>query len=167
MPWSRLSGALCGAHHATQDEPLLSMRDLRNSALESAVISGMVIGAHGYGLARYGPGPQTRTVTFLSLVLSQLLHALACRHDRFEPLGGRALFGNSKLNAALVGAGALQLVTIVSPTVQRLLGIAAPRATDLVVASSSALGAFAVNEALLAARTKLRNGLEPPCETSF
>lgn len=136
------------------DEPLLTMKDLSSAALESTVIAGATLGAHAYGLARYGPGPQTRSVTFLSLVATQLMHALACRHDRFEPLGGRALFGNASLNYALLGSAALQGVALVSPMARRLLGIAAPQPLDLVVAGAAGLSAFAVNEAILAMKSR-------------
>jgi Ca2+-transporting ATPase len=133
---------------------LLSAGDLRHAVLESGVIAGAVLGAHGYGLATYGPGPQTRTVTFMSLVASQLFHALACRHDRFEPLGGRALFGNPALNAALLGSAALQALPFTFPTLRRLLGISAARPADLAVAGLSGLAAFVANEAILAYRTR-------------
>jgi Ca2+-transporting ATPase len=136
------------------DEPLLAMSDLRSALLESVVIAGATLGAHTYGLLRYGPGYETRTVTFLSLVTTQLLHALACRHDRFEPLGGRALFGNANLNYALLGSAALQGVALVSPMARRFLGISAPGPLDLVVAGAAGLGAFAVNEAILAIKSQ-------------
>lgn len=140
------------------NEPLLTVRDLRVSALESMVIAGSVLGAHAYGLSRYGPGPQTRAVTFTSLVASQLLHALACRHDRFEPLGGRSLFGNSALNMALLGSAGLQAIALASPAARGLLGIGAPSLLDLAVAAASGIASFAVNETLLAMRT----GPPPP-----
>jgi Ca2+-transporting ATPase len=103
---------------------------------------------------RYGPGYETRTVTFLSLVTTQLLHALACRHDRFEPLGGRTLFGNANLNYALLGSAALQGVALVSPIARRFLGISAPQPLDLIVAGAAGLGAFAVNETILAMKSQ-------------
>lgn len=136
------------------DEPLLTMADLRSAVFESTVIAGATLGAHAYGLARYGPGQQTRSVTFLSLVATQLLHALACRHDRFEPLGGRALLGNTHLNYALLGSAALQGVALVSPMTRRFLGIAAPQPLDLVVAGIAGAAAFATNEAILAIRSR-------------
>ncbi len=138
------------------DEPLLTMRDLKHSALESAVIAGFTLAAHGYGLSRYGPGPHTRTVTFVSLVAAQLTHALACRHDRFKPLGGRTLFGNRNLNHALIASAALQGLAILSPTAHSLLGIARPRPIDLAIAATTALSAFAVNEVILASRSAAR-----------
>ncbi len=135
------------------DEPLLTVRDLRYSATEAAVIAAAALGAHGYGLARYGPGPQTRTVTFLSLVTAQLLHALTCRHDRFEPLGGRALFGNAPLNVALLGSMGLQVIPFLVPPLRRLLGVSMPQPMDLGVAALAGCAAFAANESLLAYRT--------------
>jgi hypothetical protein len=135
------------------DEPLLTVGDLRHSAVESAVIAAAALGAHGYGLARYGPSPQTRTVTFLSLVTTQLLHALACRHDRFVPLGGRALFGNAPLNAAILASAGLQALPFLVPPLRRLLGISLPQPMDLAVAALAGGAAFAANESLLAYRT--------------
>jgi Ca2+-transporting ATPase len=136
------------------EEPLLTMTDLRHALIESSILAGAVMAAHGYGLLRYGPGQQTRTVTFLSLVAAQLMHALACRHDRFVPLGGRALFGNSALNAALLGSTALQALPFVFPTLRRIIGISMPGPADLAVAGASGLAAFTANEALLAYRTR-------------
>lgn len=138
---------------------LLTVGDLRHAAIESAVIAAAVLGAHGYGLATYGPGPQTRGVTFMSLVVSQLLHALACRYDRFEPLGGRALFGNPALNAALLGSAVLQALPVVSPGLRALLGIAPMRLADLAVAGFAGLGSFLANEAILASRSSRSTNL--------
>ena len=135
------------------DEPLLTAGDLRHSAVEGAIIAATTLGAHGYGLARYGAGQQTRTVTFLSLVTAQLLHALTCRHDRFQPLGGRALFGNAPLNAAILVSAGLQVLPFVVPPLRRLLGVSSPQPMDVGVAALSGFAAFAANESLLAYRT--------------
>jgi Ca2+-transporting ATPase len=135
------------------EEPLLTATDLRYAVVESGILAGAVLGAHAYGLARYGAGQQTRTVTFLSLVAAQLMHALACRHDRFVPLGGRSLFGNPALNSALLGSTALQVLPFVFPTLRRVIGISIPGPADLAVAGAAGLTAFTVNEALLAYRT--------------
>jgi Ca2+-transporting ATPase len=135
-------------------EPLMTATDLGHAVAEAGVIAGAVLGAHGYGLLRYGPGRQTRTVTFLSLVAAQLLHALTCRHDRFVALGGRALFGNQALNGALLGSTALQALPFVFPALRRLIGVSLPRMADLAVAGAAGLAAFAANEALLAYRTR-------------
>jgi Ca2+-transporting ATPase len=141
------------------DEPLLTTPDLQHSAVESAIIAAASLGAHAYGNLRYGPGPQTRTVTFLSLVATQLLHALACRHDRFEPLGGRSLFGNAPLNAAVLASAGLQALPFLVPPLRRFLGVAMPQPLDLAVVGLSGLAAFASTEAMLAYRSSAAGGV--------
>jgi Ca2+-transporting ATPase len=96
----------------------------------------------------------------MSLVLAQLAHALTCRHDRFEPLGGRALLSNSRLNWALAVSLALQAVPFMSGALRRALGIAPLQPGDLAIAGATALSTFAANEAMLAYRTRRR--LPPP-----
>jgi len=146
-------------------EPLLRKRDLRHSFYESLVIGSGALAAHFYGISRYGPTPHTRTITFMSLVLAQLAHALTCRHDRFEPLGGRALFSNSRLNLALGVSLALQAVPFLSGALRRALGISPLRAGDLTIAGATGLSTFAINEALLAYRTRRRlPAPQPPQE---
>jgi len=137
-------------------EPLLRRRDLRHAFHESLVIGSGALAAHFYGIHRYGPTPHTRTITFMSLVLAQLAHALTCRHDRFEPLGGRALFSNSRLNLALATSLGLQAVPFLSTALRRALGIAPLKAGDLAIAGATGLSTFAINEALLAYRTRRR-----------
>ncbi len=139
-------------------EPLLRFRDLHHAVTESLILGAAVLGAHGYARARYGPGSQTRTVTFLSLVAAQLLHALTCRRDRFVALGGRSLFGNRALNLALAGSAALQAAPIIWPRFGRLLGIAPVRGADLGAAALTALISFGLNEAALAFRSRKRLG---------
>jgi Ca2+-transporting ATPase len=137
-------------------EALLRARDLRHALYESLVIGSGALAAHFYGIRRYGPTPHTRTITFMSLVLAQLAHALTCRHDRFEPLGGRALFSNSRLNLALGVSLALQAVPFLSGALRRALGISPLKPGDLAIAGATGLSTFAINEALLAYRTRRR-----------
>ena len=112
------------------------------------------IAAHAYGLARYGPGPRTRSISFLSLVGGQLLHALACRQGRVVPLGGQALLGNRPLTGALATSMGLQVLPLLWPPLGRLLGIARPSAGDLGVASLAAVSSFVVNETIIGMRTE-------------
>jgi len=101
----------------------------------------------------------------MSLVLAQLAHALTCRHDRFEPLGGRALFSNSRLNLALGVSLALQAVPFLSGALRRALGISPLQPGDLAIAGATGLSTFAINEALLAYRTRRRlPAPQPPQE---
>ena len=139
-------------HH---DEPLLTGNDLAWASFESLIISTGVLAAHGYGVSRYGPGPQTRTLSFMSLVSSQLMHALTCRHDRAGRFAGRSLLSNSRLNLALIGSFGLQGVALASPTLRRFLGIGSPRLMDFAVSAVSGAGVFMANEAITRLRTRI------------
>lgn len=126
--------------------PILSRGDFTSLGIEASVIGVSVLGAHAYGLARYGPGPQTRGVTLMSLVGAQLLYGFACRSD----LSGRApaigIFSSNRLNAAIGASIALQAIPLLVPAAQRLLGVAPLRAADFGVATIASVIPFAVNE---------------------
>jgi Ca2+-transporting ATPase len=140
-----------------REEAILRMPDLRHAVQEAAVIGASVLASHAFGLSRYGPGDRTRTVTFFSMVAAQLSHALTCRQDRFVALGGRALFGNHWLNAALAGSVALQAVPMLWPGLRRALGLAPVERAHLAAAGLSGLISFGANEALLALRSGRAN----------
>jgi Ca2+-transporting ATPase len=134
------------------DEPLIGATYYKRLALEAGIIGTSALGAHLYGLVRYGPGPQTRGVTFLSMASAQLLHSLSCRSDRFEYGGVRGLFENRTLVGALGASFALQALPFLLPPLRRLLGIAPLTLPDVGVAALAAGGSFAVNELVLALR---------------
>lgn len=133
--------------------PMFTRDYYRILASESAIISAAALGAHGFGLMRYGPGPRTRSLTFSTLVGAQLLHALSCRHDRFHGVSGGEIFGNPYLNAMLAASGALQVLPLAVPPLRRLLGLAPVGPVDIAVIGTMMAASFAGNEFLLARRT--------------
>ena len=69
-------------------ESIMTPANFKRITCESAVIASGVLGAYGYGLARYGPGASASTLALMSLTSGQLLHMLSCRshtHSLFEP----------------------------------------------------------------------------------
>ena len=141
------------------DAPMFTTDYYKMLASEAGIISASALAAHAYGLVRYGPGPRTRSLTFTTLIGSQLLHALSCRHDRFHGLTGGELFGNKYLNGTLAAAGALQLLPLAWPPLRRLLGLAPIGIADGLVIGGSMLASFAGNEFLLARRTSREFGV--------
>ncbi|MGH7961805.1 MAG: cation-translocating P-type ATPase, partial [Candidatus Binatia bacterium] len=133
-------------------DPIIQPADFRRIAFESATLSVGALGAYGYGLFRYGMGPQAGTLAFTSLTTGQLLHALTSRsekHNVFDGIGTvhpPPLPPNPYLNAALIGSFALQGLALVVPGLRRLLGIAPLSLVDGVVIGASALLPFVVNE---------------------
>jgi Ca2+-transporting ATPase len=115
---------------------------------EAAVISAGSLGAYGYGVARYGQGPQASTMAFLSLTMGQLLHALTCRFENRTIFDRGEVPPNRYLTTALVGTFALQGIAMVVPGLRGLLGISRIGLTDGLVAGAGAVLPFFANEAI-------------------
>jgi len=128
-------------------EPIIQPSDLRRIAFESTVLSAGALGAYGYGMLRYGMGPQASTMAFMSLTSGQLLHAMSCRSDMHSVLSAEAVPSNRYLNVALLGSLTVQVLALVIPGLRSLLGIAPIGLLDSLVIGGSALLPLMVNEA--------------------
>jgi Ca2+-transporting ATPase len=129
-------------------EQILQPAALKKMVRESVVISAGSLGAFGYGLVRYGRGPQANTLAFLSLTVGQLLHALSCRSDTRTIFDRDKLPPNRYLTGALVGSFALQGVAMVTPGMRRLLSISPLGVVDGLVAAGGAVLPLLANEAI-------------------
>ena len=129
-------------------EPIIKPSDFKRIGFESAVLSLSALGAYGYGLARYGPGPQTGTIAFMSLTLGQLLHAFSCRSETISLFDSRKLPPNRYLTGALVGSVALQASAVVIPPLRGLLGLTSIAPGDGLVIGGAALAPLLVNEGM-------------------
>jgi Ca2+-transporting ATPase len=135
-------------------EEILQAGNLKRMLRESAILSAGSLGAYGYGIARYGQGPQASTMAFLSLTMGQLLHALGCRsqeHTIFDRSKGPS---NRYLTGALVGTFALQALALVVPGLRGLLGIARIGAMDSLVVAGGAVLPLLANEGVKSLQTR-------------
>jgi Ca2+-transporting ATPase len=147
-------------------EPIIPPAHARRMAVDSAAIAAASLGAHFLGLAKHGPGPQTRAMTYLALSLGQLLYTLTCQRSEVRHLVPGRLLQNRTLDAALLASSALAVAPFVVPPLGRLLGIARLGAADT--------GAALAAAALPAASVLLRRGVVldldtvegRPCATS-
>jgi Ca2+-transporting ATPase len=128
------------------DEAIIEKTDLKRITFESAVISAGALGAYGYGIARYGFGPQAGTMAFTSLTCAQLLHALSCRSEKITIFDREELPPNRYLNLALGGSFALQALVMITPGLRSLLGITKLGIIDYAIAGATALVPLLVNE---------------------
>lgn len=133
-------------------DPIMNGADFKRITFESAVLSAGALTAYGYGISRYGFGPQAGTIAFMSLTLAQLLHAISCRFENRRPvdlLGEKRetpLPANKYLTYALGGSLALQLLTLVVPGLSALLGITRIQPLDALVIGGSAFLPLMINE---------------------
>jgi Ca2+-transporting ATPase len=129
-----------------RQEPLIDSAYYRRLVAEAGIIGLTTLGAHGYGLWRYGPGASTRGVTLLAMVGAQLLHALTCRTDRFHATSAAPLSGNPALLGALGISAALQALPFLFPPLRRLLGVAPLKPLDLAVAGGASAASYLANQ---------------------
>lgn len=128
-------------------EPIISPRDFKRIAFESATLTAGAVGAYAWGLARYGRGPRAGGLAFLTLTAAQLAHALSCRSERHSLLRGSSLPPNPPLKLALGASFALQGLALAIPGLRSYLGIAPPGVLDLAVIGAGAALPLLVNEA--------------------
>lgn len=114
---------------ARRDAPLLDAQYMLELVGEGAMLAGFSLAAGGSGSVLYGRDtPETQTMTFASLVGSQLMHALNCRT---RPATTRSL------DCIVYGSLALQSIASVLPFTRLLLGLVSvgPAAASIIVGS--------------------------------
>jgi Ca2+-transporting ATPase len=116
--------------------------------LDSSVIAASALTSHFVGTLRYGSGPQTRGMTFMTLSLGQLLYTLVCQRSDPRKLHPERLFENRTLDAALIASSGLAITPYFVPGLRRLLGIAPLGAAD----AALSLGMAAVPVSFVLAR---------------
>jgi P-type Ca2+ transporter type 2C len=128
------------------NEPIVPVAQLGKVAGEAAIISASTLAAFGYGLARYGRGPQAGTIAFTSLIVSQLLHAWSCRSERHGLFAAEVLPPNRYLDAAVLGSLALQAAALFIPGLRGALGLGRLSLLDGLVTGLGGIVPFAINE---------------------
>ncbi len=131
-------------------DPIIKGTDFRRLTLEASTLSAGALGAYFYGILRYGIGTKAGTLSFLSLTMSQLLHAISCRsetHSIFDRLRGHSpLPPNKYLNIALGGSLLLQILTLTVPGLRNILRLSPIGVLDSIVAGGSAILPLIINE---------------------
>ncbi|MEO1292902.1 MAG: cation-translocating P-type ATPase C-terminal domain-containing protein, partial [Pseudomonadota bacterium] len=124
-------------------EPIIPAEDMQRMGIDSATIAAAALTSHFVGLARYGAGPETRGMTFLSLTLGQLLYTLVCQRRDPRKLRPDALLENRTLDAALLASSGLAVLPFFVPPLRRLLGIAPIGPFDAAIGVGTAFLPFA------------------------
>ena len=126
--------------------PIIGPRDMGRLALESGFLSGGALAAYGYALLRYGQGTQAGTHAFMTLTLSQLLHALSSRSEQHNLFEQTQLPPNPYLKWALGASLAAQSLTVLLPGLRRVLGTAPLTLLDGLVVGAGAGVPLLLNE---------------------
>jgi Ca2+-transporting ATPase len=131
-------------------EAILRAIELRRIGTEGLAISLGALAAGAWGHLRYGPSARAETLTFLSLISAQLLHAVSCRSERAGLFHGRRPPPNRLLTLSLIASFGAQGLAYGVPPLRRLLGLVPIGPFDAAVAAACAVAPFVVNEAVKA-----------------
>ncbi len=117
-------------------QPVFRGRLAWNIIWQGIVIAAICLCAYGFGLRYYGTSERglahARTLGFSAAALTQMVHAFNVR-SRSRTVFGPGLFTNQWLWTGTLFCLVLQLLTVVNPPLRKLLGVAIPDQTGVVV----------------------------------
>lgn len=128
---------------------------------EGAVLTLGALGAYGYGLARYGRGPQAGALSFLTLTSAQLLHAFSTRSENHTVFERNSTPPNPYIPASVLGGIGLTVLTQVMPGLRRVIGSGRLAPLDWAVAAGGAILPLLANDTIKAVRLAQRRGEAP------
>ena len=147
-------------------EPIIAPPEFRRMLLDGTTISAAALVSHFGGLARYGPGPKTRSMTFISLSLGQLVYTLFCQRSDVRHIRPGRLLENRTLDSAVLTSAGVAMAPFAIPGLRRALGLGAIGAG----ATAFALGTAMLPAAAVLARRgvwlQLKEVEGRPCGTS-
>jgi Ca2+-transporting ATPase len=129
------------------EEPLVKTGDFKRLLFEASTISAGTLAAYGYGVLRYGQGPQASTMAFTNFVTAGLLHAISHRSETHSIFDADRLTPNKYLTIALTSTLGLQAMTLVIPGLRSFLGMSPLGPLDLMVTIGTAVAPLLINEA--------------------
>jgi P-type Ca2+ transporter type 2C len=119
-------------------ESIIAPSEYKRLGFQAAVMGTAGLATYGYGVLRYGIGPQASTMAFSSLMAAQLLHGLSARSERHGIFDSESMPPNPYLSEAIgAGLGVLVLSLLV-PGLRRVLGTAPIGVSDAIVCSAAA-----------------------------
>lgn len=123
----------------------IDRREAAGLGLDGLGMAAAALAAHFAGAARAGPGPRTRSTTFLTLALAQIAHGwvLRLRGSR-APEALQA--STRRLEGALAAASGGLVLPFLVPSLRRMLGLGGLTAGDAVLAVSLAAASFSLSE---------------------
>ncbi|WEX89901.1 cation-transporting P-type ATPase [Sinorhizobium garamanticum] len=130
------------------DKALPGVQNLGSLTSEAALLGSGAMAAGLYGAMRYGTAsPIVRTMTFGSLVMAQLLHAITCRSSTRSVFDRGSSPANPALTGILAGSVAAQSAALFVPGIRRLLGLAPLGILDAGIMLAGGTLPFAIAEA--------------------
>ena len=129
------------------EEPLIRTSDFKRLLFEASTISAGTLAAYGYGVLRYGQGPQASAMAFTNFVTAGLLHTISNRSETHSIFDAERLAPNKYLTVALTASLGVQSLTLFVPGLRSFLGMGPLNPFDLAVSLGTAAAPLLINEA--------------------
>ena len=129
------------------EEQLINSSDFKRLLFEASTISAGTLAAYGYGVLRYGQGPQASSMAFTNFVTAGLLHAISHRSETHSIFEADRLAPNNYLTVALTASLGVQSLTLFVPGLRSFLGMGPLNPFDLAISIGTAVAPLLINEA--------------------
>ncbi|MFQ3573353.1 MAG: cation-transporting P-type ATPase [Thermodesulfovibrionales bacterium] len=128
------------------DTPIISKSDFKRISFEAASMTAGSLAAYLYGISRYGIGMRANSLAFLTLTLTQMLHAISCRSETNNIFSEERLKDNKYLKLSIGGSVFLQILSFFVPPLRGILGITPIGIIDSLVVGATTVTPFLINE---------------------
>ncbi|MCX8026359.1 MAG: cation-transporting P-type ATPase [Thermodesulfovibrionales bacterium] len=125
---------------------IISTSDFKRITFEASTITLGSLASYIYGIARYGAGARANSLAFLTLTLTQMLHAISCRSDKNNIFSEEKLKDNKYLKWSIGGSFLLQFLAFLIPPLRGILGITPIGIIDTLVVGATTVTPFLINE---------------------
>ncbi len=129
------------------EEQLINTPDFKRLLFEASTISAGTLAAYGYGVLRYGQGPQASSMAFTNFVTAGLLHAISHRSETHSIFDADRIEPNHYLTVALTASLGVQSLTLFVPGLRSFLGMGPLNPFDLAISIGTAVAPLLINEA--------------------
>jgi Ca2+-transporting ATPase len=118
--------------------PIISLAEYKRLGLQSSVMAAAGLASYGFGISRYGIGPQASAMAFATLMAAQLIHGISARSERHCIFDKENMPPNRYLDQA-IGAGlGVLAISLVVPGIRGVLGTAPIGLIDAIVCTGAA-----------------------------
>ncbi len=131
-----------------QEEQLVSLTDLKRIGGQSLLLSLASLVGYLYGVKKYGIGPRSRTIGFITLNSASLLHTFSSRSDRHSVFSRIRLSDNKYIPMAVALGFAGEMAAVLSPFFRRFLKTAPLPLKDLAFALACSTAPFLIIEGI-------------------
>lgn len=128
--------------------PLVTQTDLRKLMMQSLILTSASLGSYYYGIKKYGIGPRSKTLGFMTLNTASLLHTVSSRSDKTSIFDRTRLPENLFIPLSMGTGFIAEIAAILVPRLRTFLKTEELSVSDLCVSGIGAIIPFFIIESI-------------------